>query len=73
VAGAEAMSQSQRPHGLIAPTLADAVAELEREQIQRDRVYRRWVAEGKMKLADADWRQACLDVAIDALRGMHTR
>ena len=67
------MSQSQRPHGLIAPTLADAVAELEREQIQRDRVYRRWVQEGKMKQHDAEWRQACLDVAIDALRGMHTR
>ena len=67
------MSQSQRPHGLIAPTIADAIAELEREQNQRDRVYRRWVGEGKMKLADADWRQACLDVAIDALRGMHTR
>ena len=67
------MSQSARPHGLIAPTIADAITELEREQIQRDRVYRRWVAEGKMKLADADWRQACLDMAIDALRGMHTR
>jgi len=66
------VSQSQRPHGLIAPTIADAVAELEREQIQRDRVYRRWVGEGKMKLADADWRQACLDVAIDALRGVRS-
>ena len=66
------MSQSQRPHGLIAPTIADAVAELEREQIQRDRVYRRWVGEGKMKLADADWRQACLDVAIDTLRGVRS-
>jgi hypothetical protein len=63
VAGADAMS-------LIAPTIADAIRELEREQTQRDRVFPRWVAEGKLKQHDAEWRRECLDVAIDALRGL---
>ena len=66
------MNQSARPHGLIAPTIADAITELEREQNQRDRVYRRWVQEGKMKQHDAEWRQECLDVAIDTLRGVRS-
>jgi hypothetical protein len=53
---------------LITPTVAEAIAELEREQKQRDRVYPRLIAERKMAQASSDYRRACLNVAIAALR-----
>jgi hypothetical protein len=55
---------SRRPS---TPALKDALVELKREQRQRERVFPRWVAEGRLKQDDADWRMACLDKAIDEI------
>jgi hypothetical protein len=50
------------------PSLHSALRELEREYAVRDRIFRRMVADGAMRPERAAFRQACLDMALEALR-----
>lgn len=47
------------------PSVHDALKELRREQTQRERVFPRWVAEGRLDQREAARRQACLARAIE--------
>lgn len=50
--------------------LAAQIAELEREQKMRKRVYPRFVAENKMTQSAADTRMQALEAAIKTLRDL---
>lgn len=50
--------------------IADQLSELRREMKQRDRVYPRWIADGRLQQADADLRRARLQAAIETLEGL---
>ena len=56
--------------GLAVPafTIADQIAEVEREIAIRDRVYARWVLRGKINQKAADQQQGRLRAARDTLR-----
>lgn len=41
-------------------TLDDEITEIEREVMMRQRVYMRWVAEGRLTDAKADWQLAVI-------------
>jgi len=53
-----------------APTLAEQIAELKREHAMRQRVYRSWIASGRMKQAAADQYMAGLCAALDTLQAL---
>jgi hypothetical protein len=58
----------QRHESTLAPTPEAALRELEREYRVRERIFRRMVDQGMIRMERAVFRQACLDMAIDALR-----
>jgi hypothetical protein len=58
----------QRHEATLAPTPEAALRELEREYRVRERIFRRMVDQGMIRVERAVFRQACLDMAIDALR-----
>jgi hypothetical protein len=60
----------QRQEPTLAPTPEAALRELEREYRVRERIFRRMVDQGMIRMERAVFRQACLDMAIDALRGL---
>jgi predicted adenine nucleotide alpha hydrolase (AANH) superfamily ATPase len=50
------------------PTVHSALRELEREYATRERIFARMVKDGAMRPERAAFRQACLDMALEALR-----
>ena len=53
------------------PTISQQLAELRRELIMRRQVFPKWVASGKLKERDADYRIACIEATIKLLEGMN--
>lgn len=53
---------------LLPITTHEMIAEIEREIVMRERVYPRWVADGKLKQAKADRQIAILRAAVRRLR-----
>lgn len=55
-------------------TLEDEIAEQEREMKMRQRLYPKWIEEGKMKKHIAAHRLACTAATLDRLlRAKHSR
>jgi hypothetical protein len=54
------------------PTISQQLAELRRELIMRRQVFPKWVAGGKLKQRDMDYRIACIEATIKLLEGMNT-
>lgn len=50
------------------PTIAEQIAEIEREIAIRKRVYARWVRDNKITQAAADLQQARMAAAVETLR-----
>jgi len=55
------------------PSIQAQIAELQREQTMRRRVYPHEVARGRLTQRDADYRMRTLDAAIDTLRAAEAR
>lgn len=54
-------------------SLDDMIRCSEREVLVRKRFYPRWVQEGKMKQADADWQTECMEAIVTKLKNFAGR
>lgn len=58
--------------GLFPLTLADQVACVEREIRMRQKVYPRWIGQGKMTQDKADHEIACMRAVLETLKGLQS-
>lgn len=56
--------------GLLAITIADQIAAVTREIGMRNRVYPRWVQDGKMSQAKADYEIKAMEAVLETLKGI---
>lgn len=54
-------------------SLEDQIRCVDREVEMRARVYKRWVADGKMRQEKADWETGCMTAVLATLRAMGPR